>query len=774
MKYIKKDGVIVRDREFDKGTQKYVYYKDIINYRQSDERLSYNPKQIRRENPNAQRLIENNPDFGKFWKEYCAYRKLCEEKRNNAVTLGNLKSIYNAISREILRQKEMQYLSILARDKDYFFYLILIDKDYNKEKQIIAELRQNSENSEWKILDYHKITFKAIEKLALLDAATFDIEDPQLQDEAKSLWSSYKEKQFKEYTDNRALQGLYDYQKDQKKTELQKKELVKIIDFIQRVIAILPDCKNYDFHFKNPHEYMGLEEFADEIDAYGYASKWVSLNKETLFAKEKEQGGNVLVFKLHNKDFRKRKQPLSDGRDEKERKVNLFTKYWLDAMRLGREIRITPEIDIFKRKKEEGESTIRMLKTSNKEVVDKARNYNDKLYGAFVVEFYSDKKSNFDIVNKKVMFDEDVYYLGLDRGENRLVSWCLIDSNGKLIKNGDWTTMLNSVLKGVDYAEKLNDTKNEHGKKEVSGFHKARLELREKYQKVSDCKNEEEKRKLLEDAKKCEKEFDIKGLLAAEQIKKGYCSYLINEINQILKEYPHTYIVLEDLDIKGKVKEDEDITNKIQNLEKTLGGTVYQAVENAIVNKFKYYTVKDKSEYHGLQLVPNIVKVEDLRVSDTRENSQFSKAKWVKSKAKIGNILFVDEYLTSDTCARCGFNTDKVKHEIKNALIAETDREFIVTLANEKHFFPKEWFKKIKKDKILFSVRMKKNRFAEGRVKERDYFYCSKCRFSSENNVVDPKLVVKNEAGEVIFQLKTCDDMAAYNIAKRGRNSLSF
>lgn len=56
---------------------------------------------------------------------------------------------------------------------------------------------------------------------------------------------------------------------------------------------------------------------------------------------------------------------------------------------------------------------------------------------------------------------------------------------------------------------------------------------------------------------------------------------------------------------------------------------------------------------------------------------------------------------------------------------------------------------------------MKGNRFSKK-------FYCPKCLFSLENNAVDPKLVVKNEAGEVVFQLKTCDDMAAYNIAKRG------
>ncbi|MEK7099434.1 MAG: hypothetical protein AAB916_02860 [Patescibacteria group bacterium] len=677
----------------------------------------------------------------------------------------------------------MQYLSILVTDKDYF-YLVLIDKDYNEEKDIVGELQKNSQNSEWQMLEYHKITFKAIEKLALLNAATFDIEDRQLQDEARNLWRSYKEKWFKEYTNNRALQGLHGYQKEAKRAELQKTELVKIIDFVQRVIAKLSDCKNYNFHFKSPNEYQTLEEFADEIDACGYASKWVSLNEEALFAKEKEQGGNVLVFKLHNKDFRKSKQSLSNERDESERKENLFTRYWRDAMMLGREVRITPEIDIFKRKKEESGSTTRTL--TNKEVVNKARNYHDKLYGAFGVEFYPAKKSDFDTVNKRVMFDESVHYLGLDRGENSLVSWCLVDSKGKLIKNGDWT-----IFMGVNYAEKLNFTKDEHGKKEESGFHKARIVLLEKYQKVSDCNNEEEKRILLEEAEKQEKEFAIDGLLAAEQIKKGYCGYLINEINKILKDYPHTYIVLEDLDIKGKVKEDEDITNKIQNLEKTLGGTMYQAVENAIVNKFKYYTVKDKSEYKGLQLVPNIVKVEDLRVSATRENAQSGKVNWVKSKEKIGNILFVDECLTSQMCPKCGFcicgeaKAERLPkfacplfHEdIKGASLGfknEGGQDVLMLKARDKtftirhlHAVKQTELDKIKKlentnSKIqsLLVLRlkseMKKGLYNWESVKK-DPLFCSACGFNTEES---------EKFG--LPTIKSGDDAAAYNIAKIG------
>jgi len=746
---------------------------DVINYRQSGERLKINSRRLQYSDP---KLIKNNQYYYKFKNEYSKYVDFLKDKKEKTTQLGNLKSLYNAISREILRQKEMQYLSLLTKDEDYF-YLVLLDKEYNKTERAVEGLKAEAKTSEWQMLDYHKITFKAVEKLALLDASTFDIDDPILQNEARSLWKNYKAKMFKEYKNNRALQGLYGYQKDQKREELRKEELVKIIDFVQRVIEKLPESKNYKFSFRQPAEYETLEEFADEIDKQGYASKWIDINKQKLFELENIEGKNVLVFKLHNKDYRKKKQSLTNGRDEKERKLNLFTKYWIDAMKLGEEIRLTPEIDIFRRKKEESESTIRILKTSNKEVVGKARNYQDKLYGVFRLEFYPTKKSSFEEVNQKVTFNKNIYYLGLDRGEKSLVSWCLIDSKGQLIKNGDWT-----IFKGVSYADKLkqfydDSRKDKHGNKIQS----IKTQLQEAYAVVADEVDKNKKAGYLNEAHELEKNFDVQNLLATESIKIGYCSYLINEINQILKEYPSTYIILEDLDIKEKVKDDETINNKIQNLEKTLGGTVYQAIENAIINKFKYYVIKDNQEYDGLQLVPNIVKVEDLRVVENiSDKNKFGKVKWVKSKEKVGNILFVDEYLTSDECPSCGFN--KCKVNISTLAIVDNQSDFIVSNGNTVYHFSKTYFKdslgtKFDNNKIngntdgnksLFSVRMKKNDFSKGTFEKKDFIYCPKCQFSSNNNLINKKLFVQNESGEVTAQIKSGDDIAAYNIAKKG------
>ena len=170
----------------------------------------------------------------------------------------------------------------------------------------------------------------------------------------------------------------------------------------------------------------------------------------------------------------------------------------------------------------------------------------------------------------------------------------------------------------------------------------------------------------------------------------------------------------------------------------------------------------------------------DGEIENISDKNKFGKVKWVKSKEKVGNILFVDEYLTSDECPSCGFNKDKV--DISTLAIVDNQIDFVVNDGNTVYRFSKKYFKdslvtKFDNNKIndntdgnesLFSVRMKKNDFSKGTFEKRDFIYCPKCQFSSDNNLINKKLFVQNESGEVTAQIKSGDDIAAYNIAKRG------
>ncbi len=166
------------------------------------------------------------------------------------------------------------------------------------------------------MLDYHKITFKALEKLALLDESTFDIDDKGLQSQAKEIWKIYKTKSFKELKNRGSLQNIEWYQIEQRKRQIIQQDRLKLITFCLNCLRTLPDYERYNFNFRHPNSYSSIEEFADEIDKQGYKSSWLGLNKDYLFELEKQDNENVLIFKLHNQDFRR------DKIQDKTRKVN--------------------------------------------------------------------------------------------------------------------------------------------------------------------------------------------------------------------------------------------------------------------------------------------------------------------------------------------------------------------------------------------------------------------------------------------------------------------
>jgi len=171
LKYIKFSGVLVTDKNQIKnygnvGGMEQLDYKKNLTFLTKKNYKKYNSNNILTEEQ-----VENlSSDAVKYFVDYT---NLCIDKFKKSQELGNAKNLYNAINREVLRQKEMNYLSVLLRDSE-FYYLALIQKDFAKNNEIVAKLKKNPTEN-WQMLDYHKITFKALEKLALLDESTFDI-----------------------------------------------------------------------------------------------------------------------------------------------------------------------------------------------------------------------------------------------------------------------------------------------------------------------------------------------------------------------------------------------------------------------------------------------------------------------------------------------------------------------------------------------------------------------------------------------------------------------
>ena len=76
-------------------------------------------------------------------------------------------------------------------------WILIPNENRDAMNKIFNELKASEGN--WKMLDYNRLTFKALEKLALLRSSTFEIADQELQEEAKKIWEEYKEKAYKDF-----------------------------------------------------------------------------------------------------------------------------------------------------------------------------------------------------------------------------------------------------------------------------------------------------------------------------------------------------------------------------------------------------------------------------------------------------------------------------------------------------------------------------------------------------------------------------------------------
>lgn len=185
-------------------------------------------------------------------------------------------------------------------------------------------------------------------------------------------------------------------------------------------------------------------------------------------------------------------------------------------------------------------------------------NYEEKTYAP-----RDYKKALYEVntkVNDVIQQSEEIKYLGVDRGEKRLIYTCVVDKNGKIID----CSSQNSV-NGTDYNQKLS---------EIAAN---RQQSRKNWQTIENISN----------------------------LKEGYLSNVIHKIvTQTIKE--PTYIVLEDLNTQMKQGR--------QKVEKQ----VYQKFEVALAKKLNFVVDKNAKENElasvgkALQLTPPISNYQDI------------------------------------------------------------------------------------------------------------------------------------------------------------------
>lgn len=328
----------------------------------------------------------------------------------------------------------------------------------------------------------------------------------------------------------------------------------ELIDFFKTSIEKHEDWKKFNFRFSDTKSYSDISEFYKEVEAQGY--KVTFKNISSSYIDELVEQNKLYLFQIYNKDFSENKK--SKGKD------NLHTLYWKALFDENNSNNVVYKLDgnaeIFYRK-----ASLPLTITHPKNLPLENKNKNNiKKYSEFAYDLIKDKrytedkfhfhvpvKMNFinkaqsninEIVNKGIKALDNIYVIGIDRGERNLLYISLIDSNGNIIEQ---------------YS--LNEIINEYnGQTYITDYHK------------------------LLDERESEREESRKNWTTIENIKElkeGYISQVIHKIVRLMEKY-NAIIVLEDLN-KG-------FKNSRIKVEKQ----VYQKFEKMLIEKLNYLVIK--------------------------------------------------------------------------------------------------------------------------------------------------------------------------------------
>ncbi len=211
---------------------------------------------------------------------------------------------------------------------------------------------------------------------------------------------------------------------------------------------------------------------------------------------------------------------------------------------------------------------------------------------------------------------ENIYFLGLDRGEKHLVYYCLIDQKGKIIKQGDLDMPF------------LDANKNPRSVLRKKYFYDKKT--KEWEEKEVDCWNYND----LLDAVSSNRDMARKNWQTIGNIKNLKAGYISQIVYEIVKEVTNkpTYIVLEDLNTGFK--------RGRQKIEKQ----IYQKFEVALAKKLNF--IVDKTAQDGelasvtkaLQLTPPVENYQDI-----------------EKKKQVGVMLYTRANYTSVTDPKTGW-----------------------------------------------------------------------------------------------------------------------
>ena len=356
-----------------------------------------------------------------------------------------------------------------------------------------------------------------------------------------------------------------------KNPEKFKKSLHKLIDYFKLCFERDESYKDFNIVFRDTEKYNDIKEFYNDVRPFCY-----KLNKEEISfdgIKKLVDEGKIFLFKIYCKDFSEHSKGTP----------NLHTLYWKMLFDKDNLNNVVYKLSGKAKSLEVEETTVHkvneVLENKNPrneyELIKNKRYTVDKfLFHCHIEMNFKEKeienkeeeikKFNNDFnkdINRAIKYNDDIYAVGIDRGERNLLYACVVNSKGKLIEQ----VPLN-IISNVDYHSLLVDRE------------KKRKEGRKNWKIIENIKD----------------------------LKEGYLSQAINEINKLLLKY-NAILVLEDLNFGFK----RTRTGKFER-------SVYQKFEKMLIDKLNYWVIKnrDKNENGGLlkayQLTNKFISFKDI------------------------------------------------------------------------------------------------------------------------------------------------------------------
>lgn len=746
------------------------------------------------------------------------YHELKLKKIDLSVSYGRAKWDFFAKQAELYSQQQLTHYARLLRDGDKYF-VIMVGRDYIKQLETLSD---DSSDDCFEIMTYSSLTSKAVEKLIFeRNALNLDTKDSNSEFSfCKKIREtrSYKQKWSQDIKANTP-------------TEKQNlKKLVTFMNKAIWILNEKIEGGIFNWRpFIITDSFDDFSEFTKYITKTCYTLKREKIAKDVVYSLDKNE--EIDFYQIYNKDFAVDEHCATTQRDKKSQTVekktgkpNLFTLYWKNLFADdGSTMRLNPESKLYIRPAKEIKDIDNYMEEKN---WSKIRFRQNKIIADFQLIFYPTKELSFEVLQKKITdtYKAKSYFLGIDVGENSFATICLIDDQKKVVKedgkpiimdlsmiNNKWDFVeeKDCLIDWMLYERKqklLIEKNNTHYElwwyfsdnlqhKPIKDFSEQELQqtLRElekiapeelkivdtNWNKVFDYVYAIEHLRTtnkilyhLQGFNKSdeEKEFIERELIDSTRLRNGYISKAVSVITWLAKKY-NAMIVFENLDQKDYkwiTLFAEQQLEKISGKEKRAyaGFSPYQLLQNRIIQKCNY--LLQKSNDQVMQTTPRLKRVEDMK--------QMNQIKWQKDTV-WWSVLFVNEQNSSKECPNCWFSMKEViDPKIEGDKILRTDsinkEKKELSLSDELIKDRREAYQKVPedlkskeawKDQIkltsLFETRIKKWSLVYGeylKVSDNDPMVCINCGYDTRKQERVDK-----------YNLRSCDEIAAYIIAKR-------